>query len=102
MSDQKTIELGFQAEKHRQVSAGGDGVGDMGRADDADLYLAGKHRLGGAAGDDEDKLRIEIILAKKSLFLGDPEGNGVATNVAVDERESDLGFSTVYFGDVRK
>src|SRR5262245_58744957 len=98
MTNQKIIQLGFQAQKHRHISTRSDCIGDVGCTDDPDIDLSGKHRLGGTTGNNKNKLRIETILSKKSLFLCEPQRNRVAAHGAVHEWKPDLGFSGVRLG----
>src|SRR5262245_20937712 len=98
MTNQKIIQLAFQAQKHRHISTRSDRIGDVGCSDNPDSDLPGKHRLGGTTGNNENKLWIETILAKKSLFLCEPKRNCVAAHGAVHEWKPDLGFSGVRFG----
>jgi hypothetical protein len=69
----------------------------VGCADDSDLDLPGQHGLRGAAGNDEDQLRIEIIFTKKTLLFGNPEWNRIPTNGSVYEWKPDWGLSKRMF-----
>jgi hypothetical protein len=40
----------------------------MGRSNQSYLHLPGNHRLRRAGGDDENRLDLDVMLAKKTLF----------------------------------
>ena len=90
--DQKIIQLGLQAQKHRHVSTGSDRVGNMGRANDPNVDFSGKHRLGGTTGNDKNKLRIEAVLSEKSLFPGEPQRHRVPAHGPVNQGKPGWNF----------
>jgi len=67
------------------MSAGSQGIDDVGRPDQSHLDFSGEHRLRRPGGDDENRLDFDIVFAKEALFPGHPRGSHIRIDGAVGE-----------------